>query len=578
MMVGRAYIRFDGVAQSVSLGTVISITPTLNKRSVVTPIPSLDMQSAFPIETGNSKSYSLTFKRVNPPVPNDSGSSDEWSNEKWYEVLTDCINRWQARTDGCTLDYVANDNVYLPNFSERGYIKSITRTYSNDFNEVISGTLQFTVGRMHVRTDTIKDPDRAYTDLQSMYVMISDPDETNWYTILYGNDPSLDTYNLVNSISITGGPESPFEYATLTISKRKLMEQVPELYDERNGGTQIFATKNKLILDVMSATDQPRRMLVTKVRSSGNNITITAYTEAWRYHNVMLRSQMTGSPDKILESILTDSFNGVVYDKSRIITSFETPTSFISIQAGVSVWRALQDCAICMGCRIWFADGCVFVVDLRRRVGNDRSRYSTYVSSVPLFELNGKYCIGTVTVDEEGIDPVANSVLVQCTSSTGVQTDCYAQVDESIDNYGEISAGRLSIPELVQHVSNSTDAAEYPIDSGNMFARNYISYLCEPQRSITFTFKELYYINGRRRWQSYFGAISQVDRIIDSYDKETITNDSSIHPGRQAYHKLAMSSYTRRYPQCTCEYSFGVIANIDLSSSTSQINNALSSR
>lgn len=582
-MSGRAYISFDGLSSPVSLGTVTAIAPTLNKKSMVTPIPSLDMQSAFPIESGNSKSYSISFKRVNPVTPdNSSDDSDRWSNRKWYEALTSCINRWQARTDGCTLRYAANDNVYLPSFTERGYIKSIVRTYSNDYNEVISGTLQFTVGRMHIRTDTIRGGG-VQTELQNMNVMISDPDERNWYTIMYGSDPESEKYNIVDSISISGGPESPFEYATLRISKRKLMEQIPELYSE-NGGTQIFATKNKLVLDVMSATGRPRRMFVTKVRASGESVTVTAYTEAWKYHNYSISSNMAGTPSFVMNSILMDPQYGVSYATSNIIMDFDEnlDDEQVSFAPGASVWRVLQDCAICLGCRLWFTDGCVFVVDLRRRVSVPE--LSTHYDEVSLFETEEKCCVGTVTVDGEGMDPVANSVTVVCSTPEGGTVEEQAYDEDSIEIYGEVSAGRLNAPEMIQTaLAQGSDEGEdegqeaVDLNSGKAFAQNYISYLSEPQRSITFTFKELYYKDGERYWRSYFGAIAQVDRIIDSYDKEVITNDSTVRDGK-AYHKLAMSSYTRKYPQCTCEYSFGVIANIDLSSSTSQINSALGSR
>lgn len=590
-MSGRAYIHIDGEqARDVSLGTVESISETLNKRCMVTPIPSLDMQSAFPIESGNSKSYSIGFKRTNPLEPDDtSGDSDDWPNEIWYNALTNTINRWQVRTDGCTLRYISNGNSYLPDFEEQGYIKSIERTYKADFNEVISGTLTFTVGRMHIRPQLKRSEGTEGTDLKDMFVMISDPEENNWYTIMYGNDPDSSTYNVVDSISISGGPESPFEYATLKLSKRKLMEQIPDLFDdseEGGKGTLIYATKNKLIMDVLSATGQSRRMFVTKVRVSNDSVTITAYTEAWHYRNYTVESSMVGTPSFIIKQILTDPIYGVSYNLDNIYFSFDeandkTP---MILSSGTSAWRILQDCAMCLGCRIWFADGCAFVVDLRRLIGNDDALHSTYYTDVNLYEMDEKCCVGTVTIDEEGVDPVANSVIVVCSTQDGDGVEVPYLDTDSIEVYGEISAGKVYATEMTQSIGEDPvseddgEEVEIPVlENGTLFAQAYVSYLSEPQRSLTFTFKELWYDNGQRIWKPYFGCISQVDRMIDSYDKEIITNESSIHKGK-AYHKLAMSSYTRKYPQCTCEYSFGVIANIDLSSSTSQINASLGSR
>ena len=39
--------------------------------------------------------------------------------------------------------------------------------------------------------------------------------------------------------------------------------------------------------------------------------------------------------------------------------------------------------------------------------------------------------------------------------------------------------------------------------------------------------------------------------------------------------KLALSSYTRKFPEGTCEYTFGTIKNIDLSSYASEVSNSL---
>ena len=108
------------------------------------------------------------------------------------------------------------------------------------------------------------------------------------------------------------------------------------------------------------------------------------------------------------------------------------------------------------------------------------------------------------------------------------------------------------------------------------FANNYISYRAEPQQSIAFTVKEMGSKNGEPAWQAYFSPCASANRIYDAVNETEITNASDIESSRTpVLQKLTLSQYERHYPQGTTTYTWGVMANIDLSSSTSQINTSL---
>ena len=140
-MAGRAYLEYNG--QRFYLGAITNVTETVQKRTGITPVVTKGMQRAFPIETGNSHSYDLSFTRKNPENAVESGTdSTRWSNAYWYRQLTNIMDRWQARTDGFMLYYEEdNTNPNFPSFSAGGYVKSISRTYNLNYNEVISGSL-----------------------------------------------------------------------------------------------------------------------------------------------------------------------------------------------------------------------------------------------------------------------------------------------------------------------------------------------------------------------------------------------------------------------------------------------------
>lgn len=569
---GTLTINYGNV--TVNVGTVTSWENSVQKRGSAYPIVSQGVQNSFPIENGNSQSYTFQFKHVN-------GQNGQ-TNAAWMGQMTATVDRWQARTDGCRLVYTSQ-NIYVKDMVLYGYIKSITLNYRNDFNEVITGTLTFTVGRMSINVDPEDVPTDSYP-FSDMYVIMSDPERVNWYALYMGADNVNNTipYTCIDSVEITAGPESPFEYAKITIPRKKLMEQIPQLTNTNNLD-RIVDGRNKIYLNMMGNHD----MFVQKVSSSGDKLTIIAYCDAQVYTQRTLTSSLNGRPMDIILSILKDSSLGVVFPDRSIIYKYDANLNrdaTFTMPSGTSVYRALQICAKALRCRLFFADNCAYIIDYT--VSAADSLISSNPTAGVVKSIGGLYlrggrklgdaCVGESSTDETGFDPVKNCCTVSHVEydDSGKPSEKFEDVydTESVELFKTNNKGIIRLPEL-------------SADQARVFAQNMLYYTREPQRSMTFTLKESYpeatkIVNGQtvnipKGWKSFFGPCAMASSIEDDYTSEKVDNTSAF--GGKAYHKLILSEYTRHFPKGTCEYTFGMIASVELSDNLSQTDTALNS-
>lgn len=721
-MGGRVHIYYeDDVGRKVylDLGSITSISDAVTKQTGITPIVSKGMRNSFPVENGNSQTINVSFTRHDPGTTEyDTSNSTslettrKWSNAKWYKEVSAAIDRWQMRSNGCELTYTPNeDGDSWPGFTIGGYIKSITRLYRNDYNEVITGTLRLTVGTMYVNDADLT----GGVSYENMNIIISDKSVGRWFVLNAGT-----TYNCVNSVEISAGPECPFEVATIKVPKKKLMEFAPELENS------IVASKNRLSMDMFGNHD----MILEEVRN-GDTITITAYCAAYAYTGATMLGKYDGSPWDIIKNILTSGSYGPKFDTDHIHYRFLRAFDVVelSIPSNTNIWRLLQICATMLRCKIFFADDCAYILDytLPTDIASDLLKedsvsFKDITGGINLFDKTdatlGERCIGDVDIDEEGTYPLANTMTLSCNSSGSSTMTTFTYVDKSgsVESFGEKAAGSgtIQLPELVETLDDTItglldgetpsgaenvqegeyyvtsldyhapegdvyvsvnrwteftskesravwnnvvdeiklelayncaviqleavsdgadlkwtykahgmirplangpfyalisitvsgtlfihDTFKYLIEGtgeggaedvivsqymqGSTFASNYLTYRREPQRSVTFTVKEMYHPNGARGglWKPVFDPFTRVWWFKDHISGEKVTNDSEIDgvpEGTVAPQKLAISSYTRTYPKGICEYSFGKISNKDLASSLSQLNNAVGSR
>lgn len=142
----------------IDVQTVTAVSVSVNKKVVSTPIVSKGVDATFPLESGCGKRYSFSFSRVNPTNPSDdSEDTNLWSNEKWYSNMTALMDRWQARTDGCIINFNADGTnphqCVIDN--ERGYIRTLERKYDTNSNVMITGEIDISIGTMYMSREPV---------------------------------------------------------------------------------------------------------------------------------------------------------------------------------------------------------------------------------------------------------------------------------------------------------------------------------------------------------------------------------------------------------------------------------------
>ena len=532
-------------------GTVTKVAPSFQKKAQVTPIVSLNMQSAFPLEMGNSSMVSFTFSHKN--------GQGGLTNAEWYAKITQVMDRWQARSNGCLVNFESDDGIesdVIKNVG--GYIKNISRTYS-DYNELITGSVDIAIGTMYVNdTDEIEGVGAAQ-DYHSMFIMLSDSEQKNWYAIQYGATDH-EEYNLIDSLTITGGVETPFEKAVIKIPKKKLYETIPNLQGD------IIDRHNKLIINCMGQ----HNMYLDQANISDSTITLTGMTYAAYYQLSALQTTTKATPLEHIRSILSDSANGVMYDLSQdaqdkqFITNCTDTSDVLTFKVGTKLWRVLQICATMLGGRLFFADNKAYLLNYTVKIDNEYTKWMEYIDIQGSADMR-KRMVSYSQIDQEGFAPVKNTATILATNSEGSSVTKLVTDNRSVAKYGTLDKGTINLSELDEVQADK-------------FAINHLRYIREPQRSIRFTLKEGYGQSGspEKVWMSYFGPSAQVGKIIDRENSDQVSNRSTLYSGYMPiYNKLMLSSYVRQFPKLTCEYTFGTIANISLSDNTSQVTNTL---
>lgn len=593
---------------TIEIGTVTTLSESMQKSCTVVPLVSMHVDDTFAVESRSSKTINISFERKN----GDWGTN----NASWIRSMESAVDRWQCKTDGFTLTYTpASDNPYISGFEQNGYIKSFIYRYSSGSPEVIKGSIEFHVGTMY------SDSQPRHSDIareQSDFsITITDVSGAASYPLL-GNGLEV---NCIESYSLCGGPESPFEYLTMTVPRNRLSEIAPALTEE-NG---IVAGRNRVSVHAMGDCD----MTVTKCKLRDNRYTITAYCNADRLRGFSLDSAMEGTPLDIITRILDNNTYGVHFsvNSKNLILAYDPDSidvGMVSFASGRNVWYVLQVTAMLIGCRVFFANNNAYVVDYR--MPDEVSGVETIEDGINLYPSSTSFIAGTVSLGDEGTDTIINKLQLTALKSTlnadgtpkyalesdvdtsdlpayTVIKDGYVIYNElaeisvsdtegSIEMYGGEKSASLRVEDLTQFESitvpteseNPDDPDGDPIitdtsiqaatSQAETFGKNLISYRNEPQQSIEFTVKEMHSISGSPTWAPEYLPAARASRIEDRADDVVITNESDL-THEQKYQKLCLSTYERNFPQGTTTYTWGVMASIDLSSSTSQITTAL---
>lgn len=545
-MTSRLTLEYNGMEYD--LGIVKSLSAPYTKSTSDTPIVSRTTEDTISIESDSRIVVSASTVRVAPESGTTSGSDPtRWTNAYWYERMHAIADRWQARTNGFVLRYhPASDNPYVPAMEYNGFLKSMSRTYKPGEPSTMYVSIEFHVGTMVVNAQRTS----GTASFSGFQVLMSDADESAWYALLAGDDISC-----VTDYTLYGGVEQPFETLTLTVPRNRLAVYAPDLIDK------IEAGRNRIVVTGFGSGS----FTVVKCKLRSKTYTITAYCDAERIRGCTFSSSYTGSPVGCIDLILKGGTYGLSLSESDIVRWYDESNSTVqlSFEKGTNSWYALQVAVMAMGCRVWFADGKAYVADLRTRdpeVNTTGCTFDDLDLDVDLYTEDSDdwmyaRTVGSPELNDEGLDTVVNTLMVYHSDGSGsTESESWTDTD-SVDLYGERSS-------TVYLSDQDGDAAE-------AFATAYISYRREPQTSVTFEVKE--YLDGSGvEWSPVAGPLAFASAIGSVPDEFTVTRTSEI-TGEPAYQLLALSEYTRSYPEGTTEYSFGIISNIDLSTSTSQI-------
>lgn len=598
----------------IDFGVVSKFTDSFSKSVMTTPIISLTSDSTFALETGASMSYTAEFSRVSPEPPEDlSEDSTKWSNGKWADTLDKIVNRWQMRTDGARMVYEPSDpgesNTYIPKIEANVFISSLSVTFNEGYTDYLTGSITMDVGSSSANFTNIYSIHRSVRSVRGLrtapigtviqnpvtngasrestkeseaYITLSNADRSKIYLLRYsqmGEDGTC--VDLVDQYRITGGPESPFESVTMALSRKKLMTLYPDLAKAADGakaGQGLLVGNSVLTINgVGSGT-----FVVTKCRMTSDKYTLTGYclAESLKGYNIG-PVQRVGTPMEIIKDILRSGDFGVRYDVdggSLVTNCNDDPGSTMILKPETNVWVALQLCAHALNAKIFFANNKVYLIDYGG-AGNSAPNYfgnglELYPGSDDGMLYNN--VVGSNDLGSEGSDTILNSATVLAGYEDHVDEDgntvrernrMLAEDIESEEVFGVHAAPELDLKQYIE-INNETKLAADNI--AEAYAKYLVAYRSEPQQSIRFTVKERRLGNGELEWTSFFPIVTTASSISSRADDISISNRSCVRSESRPQ-KLYLSKYTRKYPEGTSDYWFGIAANVDLAQSTSEI-------
>lgn len=593
----------DGFSlRTISFGTVTNINVGYTKQVSPTPIVTQSVDSTFAIESGSSMTISFNFVRRQPDPEEISDSLDSdstlWSNRFWSERRNAMMDRWQARTNGATLSFSPTTgdegDPYVPPFSKRGFVQSITASYNKGDPTVITGSLVFEVGTMYVNNASdpeeqdIPESDMAMKRSDFSITMTDSANEVSYPLMVYDEEGG-NVRGGVTEFKLVSGMDSPFEYIRMVIPRKKLAAMAPGLTDD------IINGKNRVTLNAMGTSSMVVYSGGSKKVSKDGSYEIVAYCNARQITECVLEGDASGTAWAVLNGILKGTYRtGFKYPftENRIKTNVadaQGPT--IVVKKGTSAWFAVQMCALMVGARVWFANSNAYIIDYRKAADDLYEYYgdvSLYVNdkSSPLYNR----VVGSPSLGDAG-STIVNSVELHHSDLEGgaitIEEDPRSNL--SIDFYGvqslqtSLDISAICPPNRPTEDSPEELKAAYQEDLeaiARMLGEAIIDYRAESQQSIEFTCRELYEVSSEideenkrldTMWVPAFEPVCYADSFTDVVNGVKIDNGSVLFPGARLPQKLYLFSMVREYPDCTTTYKFGQLASIDLESNNSYL-------
>ena len=363
-----------------------NISDSISASVSVTPIVTYTAENSFAFDVSATERLSFSFIRKNPPnalIEGDERTDDRLlCNRAWIERLKTFIDCWQARSDGCQMTFEPLDETLQYKITRNVYISSLGYSSSVESNKVIKGTIELQIGSMTADAAQAEKSNidlKGYNDIidmDDMSVTMTSSDGLATY-ILYCKDKTVDdvkyTLNCITSYSLKGGPEQPFEYLVMNISKKRLSVVAPNLVND------IIAGRNRIKLNAMGRG----QFVVTKCSSSSTTYKIVAYSIYEAYRSISIGNAMyfgqgvNNTPYSIILSILTtrnkigagSDISPIYFTKDDVkYAYFNKNNSWAKDYTCIfnnasSTWYVMSVCALMLNCKIWFSDNYAYIVD-----------------------------------------------------------------------------------------------------------------------------------------------------------------------------------------------------------------------
>lgn len=508
-------------------------------------------------------------------------------------------NQWEGysfASSGLTNAIPSRTEIFYLTYHSRNPLTGITSTHIWSFYIVADSESEqtgqeYTVGRgegIDIQTEE--------------QIFMSDLDNVSQYLIYQSNSD----YNCVESYTIYGGCEQPFEYVKLKVNRKQLSVLAPDLVD------YIIPGRNIITLFGPGRGEY----VVTKCTRSSDAWTIIAYAIMEQIRGLVIADSRAFTEQSPLEMII----NLVRSTPSTLAVQGSNPLNLVqrvdylvklenntwsnglncSFEPGTNVWYAIQVCALRLNAKVWLTDGVLYVVDTTlspQEAADPNIVYTSLLEGTsPFNDIGTVYLnseggfpikptefqsniisnvVDTPELGEDGSEVLRNAITVTCKDNATVMSNSSGnpEVSRSIFN---VKMHTLTIPQI-----SSADA----LAIANLLANRY----CDAETSISFSMAEVVETSESEvdstsgntvmvthyRWYPFFSPLTRAEKIVDYVNESTVSIVSNLDLVTKFYNKGMLSLYESSFPQHITKYTFGISTPTDVSQNNSVIMSAI---
>jgi len=427
-------------------------------------------------------------------------------------------------------------------------------------------------------------------------IFMSDIDNLSQYLIYQ----SESDYNCVESYTIYGGSEQPFEYVKLKINRKQLSVLAPELID------YIIPGRNIITLFGPGRGEY----VVTKCSKSNDTWTVVAYATMEQIRGLVItesRSFTELAPADMITNLVRSTPDMLAVSGSNPLNliheiaflvrasnnSWANPVG-CAFEAGTNVWYAIQVCALKLNAKVWLTDGVLYVIDTSltaqealnpsttfSSLGQSKSPFNDigtiYLNSEGGFPINPteyqqdiiSNVVDTPELGEDGSEVLRNTVTITYKGNMTTMSDNNGNPANSRSIYN-MKMHSLTIPQISEGDAKAI---------ANLMANKY----CDSETSISFSMAEIVESTETEdgvttthfRWYPFFTPLTRAEKIVDYVNESTTSITSNLDLTSKFYNKGMLSLYESSFPQHITKYTFGISMPTDVSQNNSIILSAI---